>query len=161
MAAASAVAPACDNLQGLDDKFDKALVPPSNDSHDTDHDEDRSVRKPAAAADSVNSGSLCNGTASNESASNEENAEESATAILDDLLRFRDRYFESHSWHDAHRKKDDVAAEIKTALTKLEKWNEPLTAAGRQAYYLTLRGRINNANQVRRRKRDTGSGNKG
>ena len=160
MAAATAVAPACDNLQGLDDKFDKALVPPSNNSHDTDHDEDRSVRKPAAA-DSAHNESVCNGTASNESASNEENAEEAATAILDDLLRFRDRYFESHSWQDAHRKKDDVAVEIKTALTKLEKLNEPLTAAGRQAYYLTLRGRINNANQVRRRKRDTGSGNKG
>ena len=74
--------------------------------------------------------------------------EVAASAILDDLLRFRDRYFESHSVTDAHRKKADVAAEIQNALTKLEKLNDPLTTIGQQALYLTLRGRINNANQV-------------
>ena len=82
-----------------------------------------------------------------------DDAVEKASAILDDLLRFRDRYFESHSWRDAHRKKADVAAEMIAALAKLEKLNDRLTELGRQAFYLTLRGRINNANQVSARPR--------
>ena len=144
--AAAAAATAPDNLRGLDEILDKALGAKLDLANDDDVDLSERTATVASASNDVATNDDSASLSINDCS---QNAEEAATAILDDLLRFRDQYFESHSLQDAHRKKADVAAEIQRALPKLETLNEPLTADGKQAYYLTLRGRINNANQVR------------
>jgi len=142
--AAAAAATAPDNLRGLDEILDKALGAKLDLANDDDVDLSERTATVASPSNDVATNDDSASLSINDCS---ENAEEAATAILDDLLRFRDQYFESHSLQDAHRKKADVAAEIQRALPKLETLNEPLTADGKQAYYLTLRGRINNANQ--------------
>lgn len=133
------------DLQGLDETFKKVLdsrpnsakdltVPPSINTNSKTKSESETSR-------------TTENVVADETSRTTENVVEDATAILDCLLLFRDRYFESHSLRLAARKKEDVSKEIENALSKLERLSESLTAAGKQALYLTLRGRINNANQ--------------
>jgi len=72
-----------------------------------------------------------------------------AKQILDDVLDFRDQYFESHSISQAIRKRQDVSDEVERALVRLDFLGKALSPLSRtQALYLTLRGRIKNANQT-------------
>ena len=102
------------DLQGLDETFKKVLdsrpnsakdltVPPSINTNSKTKSESETSR-------------TTENVVADETSRTTENVVEDATAILDCLLLFRDRYFESHSLRLAARKKEDVSKEEAEAL---------------------------------------------
>ena len=135
--AAAAAAVMNGDLLSLDETFNKVLVSRPNSANDLAESTAESGKKPISKT-----------IADRKLSESKNGAAQEGAAILEGLLSFRDRYFESHPIHRATRKKDDVSVEIENALIKLERLNDQPSEIGCQALYLTLRGRINNANQV-------------